>query len=1104
MKSTGILITALVLVLTATLDQTSVVQPYWPEILLATSMVLWLAHFRLRFTHYQATLIHALTLTTGLSIGIAPTFLALSMGMLLYALIDIIRSRSIINNPVQRNNLIQMWTGIWSRQVLANGLGLYAYFLLGGKLGATSKALPEFLPFIGTLVGFSLLYLFLHWIHPNTKQIFTGNRREVIRLITIALAPAPVVLLAVSAFVYLGPASFILYCVILAVATPIFSSLIRMEIKLSQRAENLGLLSELSTAITSSKDPKAVSNHIISTSISIGCGDKAILDLYPSTKGELEYINSKNLSQDFMNGWGAQDPKDTKDVMFFQETEAMFFSLIERDVFPQRIERLLQVEGIVALASLPLQTSHSKLGRLTILSTDPITFSLRRRELLTLFASQAAFALSNAFAHASADVELSLQSDQLSRLEEINRQLTTSTDSDNLHEIILDHAIEASAAEWGYLALYQSETGKLHFVAHTGRDKKNKKLLEEPQFESSEGIFGRAFQTGQILNIPDTSLDPNTLDPIGTHATSVLCVPVCGPEEMLGVIGVESGRRKAFTNSHEQFLTQLAAYAANALHHAQIYHELQDRLTEQSLLYQASTQIAESLESDAVGLAIADSLRVTVQANSASVYYWLEETQTLVLMARIDEGRPSSKPIPIDPEMSKLLGHAQCIKDRVSMQWSSVEEVSTFEKEYLLENYGKGRILLLPLSIGERTLGIIEIFRKDRTPFSEAAIRSAQSIAIQASIALDNTELFQKFLESHTRLTAILNSTREGILLIDTDGVISIANRQMELMVGIGIQDLLQQSLDDPSLDLASRLGYLPQDLKQLVDSLRQGQAQLAGAATYESADKTGKTFFRIDTPVYDPSSQLIGWLISMRDISEQKEIEETREQLTTMIVHDLRSPLTAILNSIFLMRRELDTQSTSSAVEQALGVADRSVNQMLGLVNSLLDISRLESGKLKISPIDVPIHPLMTELQERFQIEANSIGIILKTSYSDTGVITKMDQEKIRRVLSNLLDNALKFTPVGGVIELGYTDSSQEVIFWVSDTGPGIPPEFQEKIFERYIQIPGSTGRRRGTGLGLAFAKLAVEAHGGRLWVEDNPEGGSVFKFSLPYDRPA
>ena len=176
----------------------------------------------------------------------------------------------------------------------------------------------------------------------------------------------------------------------------------------------------------------------------------------------------------------------------------------------------------------------------------------------------------------------------------------------------------------------------------------------------------------------------------------------------------------------------------------------------------------------------------------------------------------------------------------------------------------------------------------------------------------------------------------------------------------------------------------------------------------------------------------------------------------------------------------------------------------MLGLVNSLLDIARLESGKLKISPEIIAVSPLMIELQERFQIEANSIGIILKSVYPDSDTTAPIDREKIQRVLANLLDNALKFTPVGGVIEIGFTSTLHEVIFWVSDSGPGIPSEFQEKIFERYIQIPGSTGRRRGTGLGLAFAKLAVEAHGGQLWVEDNHAGGSIFKFSLPKNTPA
>lgn len=1097
--SIGIPIAALAAFGLISFGEIPVLVTLWPEILLATSLVLWLSHFSLNFRLGPVTLIHALTLTTGLSLGIAPALFALTVGIIVYITIDFYRHRSSLKFKVLRIQFLDKWIEIWSRQVLANSCGLLLYFNFGGQLGAVANKLPEFWPFLASIVGFSAIYLSLFWLDPDIPRASTENRQDVLRLITLTLAPAPVVLLAAGAYAYLGSASYVLYCIILAVSVPIISSLIRMENKLSQRAKNLGLISELSNSIASSRDPEAVSNLIIETSISIGCGDRAILELGPNSTSQEPNTYTKNLSKGLSEAWSSFRQNSAGALPVFESNNPEFISPITLKEFPEDLAKLFQSEGIMALTYLPLQTLNSWLGSLTIFSSQVVNFNLRRRELLQLFSSQATFALTNAIAHASAGQVLNLQSDQLSRLEEINRQLTTSSASDNLHEIILDHAIEATSANWGYLALYRADIDKLEFVAHTRVSGKEKRPIEKLTFEANEGIFGRAFQSGQILNVPIVSTDSLSVDPLGTGAKSILCIPVCGPEAMLGVIGVESVSARAFNPSHEQFLAQLAAYAANALHHASIYKELQERLTEQSLLYQASTQIAESLESDAVGLAIADSLRVTLKADIARIFFWSAEDQSLTLMARIDHGRPSSKPVALEPDINSLLGHAQCIKDRVSMQWSSGEEVTIAEKAYLDTNYGKGRLLLLPLSIGERTLGIVEVFRKDITPFSISALRSAQSIAIQASIAIDNTELFLKISESHNRLSAILNSTREGILLVDTRGIITMANRQMEAMIGITAAELLQQFLNEPKFELPSRLGYSPQELDQLVDSLKQGQAQLAGTATFNSTADPGKTYFRIDAPVYDTENQLIGWLISLRDITEEKEVEETREQLTEMIVHDLRSPLTAILNSLVLMRRELEPVSQTSAMEQALAVSDRSVNQMLGLVNSLLDIARLESGKLKISTEKVLIKPFMVELQERFQLEANTIGIILKPEYEEARVTAKFDREKIQRVLANLIDNALKFTPVGGIIELGFSQANQEVTFWVSDTGPGIPPEFREKIFERYIQIPGKTGRRRGTGLGLAFAKLAVEAHGGKLWVDHNDNGGSVFKFSLP-----
>jgi NtrC-family two-component system sensor histidine kinase KinB len=1070
-------------------------QRYWADILLATSVVIWLAHYRLRFEHYQATLSHTLILTLGLSIGILPALIPLTAGILLYSIIDLSRNHRYRSDGFHREGILTQWLAIWGRQVLANSLGLVLYSWLGGRLTSEPGILPSFWPFIGCVIGFSLVYLSLHWLDPMERRHHKSNHREVLALITITLAPAPIVLLAATAFGFLGTASFLIYCVTLAIAAPIFKSLTQMEIKLRQRAEALGLLSELTSPLISSYDPDVIFELILNTSISIGCGDLCLINAFGPSGLEGGTAHSINISDEMKSAWSVFILEHDEHTEGSRKAESFYFAHIVDPDIPHELATLLSDEGIVSLACLSLYASQVLLGRLTIFSTEPMNYNNRRRELLTLFASQAAFALSNAFAHAIADRTLSIQSEQLSRLEEINRQLTASSVSDNLYEIILDHAIQATSADWGYLALHRPETGRLHLVAHQSDPNKPKEFESEPTFSVEEGIFGRAFRTGQLLNVQKSIADVDLVDPLGTNAESVLCVPLCGPEAMLGVIGVESSKLQAFNQSQEQFLLQLSAYAANALHHAHIYHELQNRLTEQSLLYQASTQIAESLESDAVGMAIADSLRVAVQSDIASVYRWVEDDHSLNLLARIDEGRPSRKAHSC-PDIKSLLGHAQCIKDRVSMQWSSFEEVSQAEREYLRDNYGNGRLLLLPLCIGERTLGIVEIYRRDPIPFHENAIRSAQSIVIQASIALENTDLFNKISKSHNRLLAVLNSTREGILLIDTEGTILIANQQIESLIGIKPEDLLQLPIDDPSLDLASHLGYNPTDLRQLATSLRNGRAQLAGTATFKDSTKT---YFRIDTPVYDSTDQLIGWLISVRDISEQKEIEETREQLTEMIVHDLRSPLTAILNSLLLLRRELNGKKTSSVAEQAIAVADRSVNQMLGLVNSLLDISRLESGKLKISTEDVQIKPLMIELRDRFQLEANTIGIILKTDFDKADVHGYIDREKIQRVIANLLDNALKFTPVGGEIELGYTKKEHEIYIWVSDTGPGIPKEFQEKIFERYSQIPGTTGRRRGTGLGLAFAKLAVEAHQGRLWVEQNPLGGSVFMISLP-----
>jgi signal transduction histidine kinase len=285
------------------------------------------------------------------------------------------------------------------------------------------------------------------------------------------------------------------------------------------------------------------------------------------------------------------------------------------------------------------------------------------------------------------------------------------------------------------------------------------------------------------------------------------------------------------------------------------------------------------------------------------------------------------------------------------------------------------------------------------------------------------------------------------------------------------------------------------------ISDLRNGHSVVGKTVTFESKRPPRRTFQRSDTPVRDANGQLIGWLLVLRDITEERELDEAREQLTEMIVHDLRGPLTAILGSLKLLDDARHGIPTSPVVSQALSVSERSVQQMLGLVNSLLDLAKLESGELELTLVPLSVGDLCEQMVEMYVHEANEFGIILACQIDEDLPKIPADDDILRRVVGNLVDNALKFTPTGGRVDLKAEACKGGVQLHIADTGPGVPDEFRERIFERFGQVPGLAGRRRGTGLGLTFAKLAVDAHGGRIWVEDNPAGGSIFSVFLPGD---
>jgi two-component system sensor histidine kinase/response regulator len=223
----------------------------------------------------------------------------------------------------------------------------------------------------------------------------------------------------------------------------------------------------------------------------------------------------------------------------------------------------------------------------------------------------------------------------------------------------------------------------------------------------------------------------------------------------------------------------------------------------------------------------------------------------------------------------------------------------------------------------------------------------------------------------------------------------------------------------------------------------------------------------------------------------------DLRRQLSNFVVHDLKSPLAMIMAATDLVKRGLPSPAVDT-----LGIVQRSATNMLRMVHNLLDIARSEDGRLIARPSDVDLRQL---IEEQVQAMRGARGewhhaIALETAYRIDDAHAWIDGPLLRRVLDNLLDNALRYSPTDAAIRIEVSRLGRELELVVRDQGPGITPEVRERGFEMYPRVDEALPLRSGHGLGLVFCRLAVEAQGGRVWAESGPDGqGAAFHVSLP-----
>ncbi|MCB0244041.1 MAG: PAS domain S-box protein [Anaerolineae bacterium] len=405
------------------------------------------------------------------------------------------------------------------------------------------------------------------------------------------------------------------------------------------------------------------------------------------------------------------------------------------------------------------------------------------------------------------------------------------------------------------------------------------------------------------------------------------------------------------------------------------------------------------------------------------------------------------------------------------------------------------QVVQLPLRIEDEALGAIYVFRSGGLAFGANERQMLQSFADQAAIAVRNLRLYEQATAEKQRLNAIIENSANGVMILTPDRRVEVMNRALAGMTGWAAHEAqgepcwkvlaLENTQGYNLCAVDGVLGDLPGDNSLYVegDVVRPGGSRLTLGVTF--------------TPLFDGENRLRNIIVNVVDITRFREAEQMKSTFVSVISHELKTPVSLIKGYASTLRRP-DASWKPETVRDGLGVIEEEADRLNGLIDNLLDASRIQAGGFRLDFNEVNIERLARRAVDGFRLQSDVHQFTLDFPAELPAVLA--DEARIRQVIDNLLSNAIKYSPAGGMIRVGAWHDSQGVTVYVADEGIGIPPEEQTRLFESFYRVDSGMRRQtKGTGLGLYLSKAIVEAHNGQIWVRSTPGKGSTFFFTLP-----
>lgn len=647
--------------------------------------------------------------------------------------------------------------------------------------------------------------------------------------------------------------------------------------------------------------------------------------------------------------------------------------------------------------------------------------------------------------------------------------------------------------------------------------------LGEAETPRSVSFCAHAILGNDVLVIPDARKDPRfAKNPLVTgppHIRFYAGKPLKGPgSHNLGTLCLIDRKPRQMSRDDLQALEELAAVVQQELNsletnqailaywqgekerqkligiRQQTEAALQVALAHTQALYAINQSLIETRDLVETLQWVADTAVTSLAADRVTLIIMEPNQQRIEYFVKSGLGSGQVVKVDFAELWEGLSGWALCQRQPALSPKGIPDERESRQVQQRRVETNCGAILVVPMLYGDGAFGTLTaINRPDEPDFSEREVDLLMAMANQtaAVVAYRRTEMALR--QNQGQLQALIEASRDGILLIGLDRRLLVVNAaSLEMM------QLPGQPAEWQGRPLRQALMSLGQQGETAIEATLaeirriEGGNEPLGAGEFELPPRTIRW---LNLPVVAGETAL-GRLLVLHDVTEERLLARMQDDLTHMMVHDLRSPLGGIMGGLELLVLT-SKNSLSEEQQRMIQVSQNSARRMLELVNGILDVSRLEKGQM---PLERELVILAELVEEGIAIQrplAVAKELTLSCELERNLPLVWVDRGLIGRVVQNLVGNAVKFTPGGGVVRLeARPEPAGGLTIAVFNSGSGIPAELQGRLFQKF-----ATGRQdeRGSGLGLAFCRLVVEAHGGRIWVESEPGEGVTFAFTLP-----